>query len=352
MAAMRQISVFLCAFVTCFGAVAAELQFDFGSLTPGSSLGKFHAALLGGGGPVKWEILQDEVPSAFAPLTDRAQNSARRSVLAQSSQDPTDERFPLFIYDGENFRDFKLTTRFKIVGGVAEQMAGVVFRFQNASNFYVVRASALGKNVRFYKVVNGARSNPIGPTCALTLGTWHELAVQCAGNQITVWLDNRLVMPPLGDNTFAEGKIGFWTKSDAVSYFADASITYTPIVPAAQALINTIMDQQPRILGLQIYTRTNDATHILASKDAAEIGAPGTEAELAAIRDGTIWFGRDHGAVLVTMPFPDRNGECMAAVRFKLKSFLGETQDNAVNRATMLLKMMERFCTSAEDLRK
>ena len=66
-------------------------------------------------------------------------------------------------------------------------------------------------------------------------------------------------MPTLGDNTFADGKLGFWTKSDAVSYFTDATVDYTPIVPAAQALVNTIMEQQPRILGLQIYTLgTND----------------------------------------------------------------------------------------------
>jgi hypothetical protein len=92
----------------------------------------------------------------------------------------------MFIYDGEKFRDFKFTTRFKIVSGVAEQMAGVVFRFQNASNFYVVRGSALGKNVRFYKVVNGVRSDPIGPARDLAPGSWHQLAVQCEGTQITL----------------------------------------------------------------------------------------------------------------------------------------------------------------------
>jgi hypothetical protein len=80
-----------------------------------------------------------------------AHPSTPAAVLAQTSKDQTDERFPILIYDGEIFQDFKLTTRFKIVGGMAEQMAGVVFRFQNASNFYVVRASALGHNVRFYK---------------------------------------------------------------------------------------------------------------------------------------------------------------------------------------------------------
>ena len=98
---------------------------------------------------------------------------------------------------------------------------------------------------------------------------------------------------------------------------------------------------------------TNDTTSILASKDPAEIGQPGTEAELAAIRDGTVSFGREHGAVLVTMPLHDRNGDYIAAVRFKLKSFFGETQDNAVGRATLLLKLMQKSSAlSAEDLQK
>ena len=41
-------------------------------------------------------------------------------------------------------------------------------------------------------------------------------------------------MPPLNDNTFTTGKIGFRTKSDAVSYFGDTTITYTPLVPVAR----------------------------------------------------------------------------------------------------------------------
>lgn len=350
--------IWLFSCLATWSVAGAELQFNFGEMAVNGSLTNFHSVLLGGGQPVAWQILSDEVPSAFAPLTDRAQNVTSRSVLVQTSQDPTDERFPMFIYDGEKFRDFKFTTRFKIVSGLLEQMAGVVFRFQNTSNFYVVRASALGKNVRFYKVVNGVRSDPIGPACEIAPGAWHQLAVQCGGNEIKIWLDDRLVMyrpgmATLVDNTFAEGKLGFWTKSDAVSYFADAAVDYTPIVPAAQVLVNTIMQQQPRILGLQIYALgTNSSTSILASKELAEVGRPGTEAELAAIRNGTVSFGRDHGTVLVTMPLHDRNGDNIAAVRFKLKSFFGETQNNAVNRAMLLLKLMQNLCTSAEDLRK
>ena len=81
-----------------------------------------------------------------------------------------------------------------------------------------------------------------------------------------------------------------------------------------------------------------------------EIGQPGTDAEKAAITDGKVYFGRGKGTVAVTLPFRDRNGDPMAAVRVQLKSFLGENQDTAISRATMILKQMQAQVTSKEEL--
>jgi len=350
--AMRILTL-LCGLTLALSVSGAELRFNFGETAEGSTPTNFSAALFGSGQPAAWKIVMEEVPSAFAPLTDKAPRVTRQAVLAQTSQDLTDERFPMLVFDGDVFRNFKFATRFKIVSGVTEQMAGLVFRFQNASNFYVARVSALGKNVRFYKVVNGVRSDPIGPNIDIAAGAWHTLGVQCEGNQISIFLDDKPAIPPLGDNTFTEGKIGFWTKSDAVSYFTDAVVDYTPRVPAAQQLVDSIMSSQPRILGLRIYTlETNNATSILASKEPAEIGQAGTDAELQAVQSGTVSFGRDHGTVILTLPLHDRNGDPIAAVRVKLKSFFGETENNALTRATMILKKMQALCPSAEELRK
>jgi hypothetical protein len=295
----------------------------------------------------------DEVQSAFAQFTPQAPILNHQGVLAQTSQDAADEHFPMFIYDGGPFRDFKASARFKIVSGVTEQMAGLVFRFQNASNFYVVRASALGHNVRFYKMVDGLRSPPLGPQLDVTAGAWHTLAVQCQGNQISISLDDQPVMPPLQDNTFAAGKIGFWTKSDAVSYFGDLTIDYTPLIPAAQALVNNILEKQARILGLRIYAFDDKGQpHIIASKDEKEIGQPGTDAEKDAIANGKVYYGKSDGVDAITLPFRDRNGDPMAAVRVRLKSFFGESQENALTRATMLIKTMQAQITTSEDLLK
>ena len=330
----------------------AELHFDFSDIG-GNLPTNFTSALLGGGAPPAWRIVSDEVPSAFAAFAGQSPVMTRKFVLAQTSQDATDERFPLLVYNDEEFRDFKFTARFKLISGVNEQMAGLVFRYQNASNFYVCRASALGNSFGFYKVVNGERQSPVILPLPIATNVWHELSVDCSGIYIECSLDGRKALPTITDKSPPDGKVGFWTKSDAVTHFTDAAVVYTPRIPAAQAIINTILREQPRILGLRIYTLAGtNATRIIASKELSEIGQPGTEAELAAIQDGKISFGRERGAVVLALPLHDRNGDPIAAARMKFKSFPGETQDTAVVRATELLKKMQEFCTSEDDLRK
>jgi hypothetical protein len=343
---------FLCLSVgLALPAPGAELKFDFGNFQTNQLPPGFHSALAGSGRPGEWRFVMDEVPPMLAPLTPQAPSVTKRAVLAQLSQDPTDERFPMLIYDGDTFRDFTLTTRFKIVSGVAEEMAGVIFRAQDEKNFYVIRASALGRNLRFYKVVSGIRSNPIGPTMDIATGVWHTLTVQCQGNEIRCWFDGQLAMPPLNDNSFTAGKIGFWTKSDAVSYFTDASITYTPRVPSAQTLVQSMIKEYPRLIGLRIYTLNAEGQpHIVAGKNEGEIGQQGGDDARGAITNGTIYFGKTRRTVVITMPLRDRNGDPMAAVRFEMKSFPGQTENNALARAMPIAKKMQAQVLSSQDL--
>lgn len=329
----------------------AEIHFDFSETATGATPTNFVPMLAGSGQPGEWKMVMDEVTPMLAPLTPQAPIVTRHGVLAQTSQDMTDEHFPMLLYTGETFRNFKFRTRFKIVSGITEQMAGVVFRYQNSSNYYVARASAMGNNVRFYKVVDGLRSDPIGPDMKVTTGAWHSLGVQCEGTQISIFYDDKLIMPPLGDNSLNQGLIGFRTKSDAVAYFTDAMIDYTPLIPAAQAIVNAISEKESRLLGLRIYTlQTNHVTRVIASKDTAEVGKEGTDAELKAIQDGAVSFGKEKSAVLVTLPLHDRNGEFIGAVRVRLKTFLGETQDHAITRARFIVNLMQEQIGSAKDL--
>jgi hypothetical protein len=322
---------------------AAEKRFDFSDVGAGKMPPGFRSLVAGGGKPGDWQVVMDEVPSLLAPLSPQAPKVARRAVLAQVSKDPTDERFPMLAFEGESFDDFTLTTRFKIVEGQAEQMAGIAFRLQDEKNFYVIRASALGRNVRFYKVVDGLRSDPIGPPIDVTNGVWYELRIECKGNTISCALDGREVFPPLIDTSFNAGKLAFWTKSDSVTYFTDTVISYKARIPLAQTLVNEMIQKYPRIQALKIYALNSGKKQpaVIASKVQADLGQPGGRYELGTIEEGTIYFAKESGHVALVLPLRDRNGDIVAAVRVHLDTFPGQTEKNALIRATPIVKEMQ-----------
>jgi len=330
----------------------AELTINLGDSASDQLPAGFTNVVAGKGGPGVWKLIVDELPSAFAPLTDKAPVVSRRVVLAQTAMDVTDERFPMLVYTKETFDDFTLTTKFKLVEGISEQMAGVVFRYQDEQNFYVMRASGFGNNVRFYKVVEGVRSQPIGPTVEVPRRVWHELKIECRGNKITGFLNGNLVIPELMDTSFKSGQIGFWTKSDSVSYFTDTKITFTPRESPAQILVRDTVAKNPRLVGLKIYLLDeNGQPRVVASRDEQEVGEPGGAAEKTAISGGKIFYGKGRDTVSVVQPLRDRNGEPIAAVRLTMTSFLGQTQQSALQRALPIVKSMQARVRSLDELK-
>ncbi|MBI4325603.1 MAG: DUF1080 domain-containing protein [Chloroflexi bacterium] len=332
--------------------LAAERHFDFGKFPLNEPPAGFRSAVSGQGKPGDWKIIMDEVPPLLPPITPNAPLVTKRPVLAQLDRDQTDEHFPLLIFEEETFGDFTLTTRFKTVRGLAEQMAGVAFRIQDEKNYYYVRASSLGNTFRFYKLVQGERSAPIGLEVAIPQGVWHEMAVECKGNQIRCLLDGKEVIPKLTDSSFSAGKIGFWTKSDSVSYFADTKLVYTPRESLAKVLVREMMQKYPRLLGLKIYARRQNqsAIQIIASNNEADIGTSGATVEREVIERDALYFGRVKQTLIVTLPLHDRNGEVIAAVRVELRGFRGQTEQNAVARALPIVRQMELRIQSTTDL--
>lgn len=351
---MRRRIIALTALLATFRAIhGAELVFDFRNEPVGQTPKGFVPKLAGSGSPGEWKIVEDDVPSLLAPLSPNAPKRGGRGVLAQVSQDATDERFPMLAYEGETFGDFTLSTKFKLVSGKAEQMAGIAFRIQDENNYYYIRASGLGNTFYFFKIVNGVRSAPIGNKIEIPRGVWHDLTIECKGTGIRASLNGRPAIPPLDDKSFTSGKIGFWTKSDSVSYFSDTIIQYKPRESLAQVLVKDAYKKYPRLHELKIFAPVLGATNdirIVASLDAKEIGlvAPAEAAEVIARRG--YYYNRNSGEIVLTLPLHDNNGEKVAAVRLVMKSFVGQTENNALARAMPVVKGMEMRIQTLKDL--
>src|SRR6266542_1042461 len=122
-----------------------------------------------GSGTAKWAIEKDD----SAP--------SKPNVLKQSGQ----ATFPVCFKNNTNIKDGFVEVKFKPIAGKEDQAGGVIWRVQDANNYYIARANAL------------------------------------EGNKFTVTFDGTKVIEAT-DASFANaGKVGVWTKADSVTLFDD-----------------------------------------------------------------------------------------------------------------------------------
>ena len=193
--------------------ISAKL--DFEEFTSGE-LPEGWSQFYSGKGGTDWKIIDD----------------MGNKVLAQLYNDNPNGHFNIAVYNKIVARNMTLTARLKGVTGKHDQGGGFVWRFIDKDNYYIVRANPLEDNVVLYKVENGKRTDlPLigrGRTYGIdvpTMGsTWHTFRLVVKDNLFTVFLNDKELFE-VKDKTFVgSGKVGFWTKADAVTYFDDFKI--------------------------------------------------------------------------------------------------------------------------------
>ncbi|MBI3786739.1 MAG: hypothetical protein HY276_00630 [Ignavibacteriales bacterium] len=176
----------------------------------------FSTALTGEGKPGVWTVLTD----ATAP--------SPANVLAQTDMDDTGYRFPLCVFDNVNAKDVDISVKFKAVKGSGDQAAGLVWRYRDKNNYYVVRANALEDNVRMYRMVKGARLQFAGANVKVAPQQWHTMRVVATGNKFDAYFDGKKIITVTEATFNAAGKVGLWTKADSYTLFDDFVITTLP----------------------------------------------------------------------------------------------------------------------------
>jgi len=150
-------------------AQSATTQIDLSAMKPGLAPDDFAFSRTGGGEVGEWRVVDDPTAS-------------NRRVIAQTSTDPTDYRFPLAVYQRVAAKNVDVKVRFKPVAGKVDRAGGIVVRLTSPDDYYVVRANALEDNVRFYRVVKGKRQELKGANAKVASNEWHTL--ECGPREI------------------------------------------------------------------------------------------------------------------------------------------------------------------------
>ena len=168
--------------------------------------------LSGRGGPVKWEVrIERYLPDGKG--------------LVEVSRRPEDDRYPLCIADLPVAKNAEVELEFVPHTGTLARTAGIVVRFADAQDYYVVRADALAADVRLLRVFNGIQSQLAGARAVVAQGKPNNLKVAVVDDLFTVWLAGKKLFEHRDGAIRTPGRFGVWSKSDSVTSFGDLFIT-------------------------------------------------------------------------------------------------------------------------------
>ena len=207
---MRAMIVFGIVFLTASVSGAAEKKpvFQLAKTDVGKVPAGWTAAKTGKGDGSVWKVVED----ATAP-------SKSGLVLAQTAAGPG-TLFNVCVADDSSFKDVEIIVSFKALKGELDQGGGVVWRYQDADNYYVARMNPLEDNFRVYKFVAGKRSKEFeSAEVKIPAGTWHALKIKHVGEHIECFVDGKKYLDVKDDAITKAGKVGVWTKADAQTHF-------------------------------------------------------------------------------------------------------------------------------------
>lgn len=210
---MRTLSVKWIGVGLCFVASAARAEtWDFEDMEVDQPPSGWTSAKTGDGKGSVWRVVKDESAPSGA------------KVLAQTSSAGPNPLFNLCVADETSYLDLDLTVSFRAVRGKIDQGGGPVWRYQDEDNYYIARMNPLEDNFRVYKVVAGKRTQLGSADVDAKAGRWHKIRIVQHGDKIQCSLNDEQLLD-VKDDTFQEaGKIGLWTKADAVTSFDEVSV--------------------------------------------------------------------------------------------------------------------------------
>jgi hypothetical protein len=210
------------AFITfsLFGLGGDFLNFD--NLKPKSFPPFWTATAAHPEDPTRWTVLRD--PTA----------PSRPNVFVKMPAVVGDSEFPMAVFDKVVCRDGELSVKFKIEASTRRvKTAGIVWRYQDERNYYLLHFSVEEKNIVMFRVQNGqthaipvigGKPGGFGVSHDLRTDQWYVAKVIFRGNNMKVLFGNRQLFDAIDDSIPKAGKTGLWTRGSTAASFDDFRI--------------------------------------------------------------------------------------------------------------------------------
>ncbi|QHT70909.1 hypothetical protein GXP67_31810 [Rhodocytophaga rosea] len=136
------------------------------------------------------------------------------------------------IIDTLQEKNIRISARMKFTGGKKERGGGIVWRYQDTKNYYLLWINPFNNCITEYRIKNGHRVElPIyGRTrlpdvpFKIALHKWYQIELQVIEDEYIFFIDGKELFRETDKAFTKEGYVGIWTKADAQTYFDNIEV--------------------------------------------------------------------------------------------------------------------------------
>ncbi len=136
------------------------------------------------------------------------------------------------VKDPTEYSDFSLQASFKGAGGRFDCSGGLLFRYVDPQNFYLVSAGCPSDYFEFSRMYKGKLDLVKQQVVPTDRDLWYKIRVEAQGNHFTFY-DNDKQVFDADDSKIAKGRIGLWARDDSQARFDNVTLTLP--IPTAEA---------------------------------------------------------------------------------------------------------------------
>jgi hypothetical protein len=165
-----------------------------------------------------------KLPATWSAETSKWETSLDDSNTVLKIVSNESSAFNIAVVKDLYYQNLELEAKVNAISGSEDQGGGLVWRYLDRNNYYIIRANPLENNIRLYKVVDGKRRQLESKEIIIETGEWYSIKVAANKNRVDCYYNGEKIFSSSDETFLGAGAVGFWSKADAVSIFDDLTI--------------------------------------------------------------------------------------------------------------------------------
>jgi hypothetical protein len=170
----------------------------------------------------EWRVLPD--PTAPSPPNGFGLGPGR---LVKSLMNGLEYSTYAVVTDPTEYSDFTLEASFKATKGWFDCSGGLIFRYSDPKNYYLLQAGCPSDYFALYLLLGGKPEVLKQTVVPIDQGVWYDLKVVADGDHFVCYANNKMEFDVV-DSKIKRGRIGLWAHDDSQALFDNVKLTLAP----------------------------------------------------------------------------------------------------------------------------